>query len=249
MPKQKGILQLEGALGDLSFYHTKWGWLVRRKGGASKERIATQPCFQRTRENNLEFAQAVQAARLLRQAFLPMIGKAVDKQLMSRLVQALLRVIRTDTLHERGQRQLTSGRLELLEGMAFNAGSTPANVLPASCTAGISTTAGSAWVELQSFIPARSLQAPAGATHYRLGLGIAGIDFATNNALLQEVQTGLLPLDDAPTDLLRLEATLPGGQPHTLFAALGLHLLQAVNGSHYPLHDGSCLWLVAVSKA
>lgn len=240
MPKQKGILQLQGALGDLSFYHTKWGWLVRRKGGASKERIATQPAFQRTRENNSEFAHAVAMASGLRKAFMPLLGKAVDKQLMSRLVQALLGVIHTDTGNERGARKVADGKLSLLRGFALHAGPALEAVLRVPVEAGTDHDAGTAWVKLPAFVPAQTIAAPKGATHYRLGVGAAFVGPGKDSSPLQQVHSEILPLDGAATLPLRLETAWPQGAGELLFIVLQLELLQAVNGSYYPLQEEGC---------
>lgn len=53
MAKLKGILKIEGTLDELTFYKTQDGHLVKTKGGVSAERIANDPNFQRTRENEL----------------------------------------------------------------------------------------------------------------------------------------------------------------------------------------------------
>ena len=53
MAKQKGIIKLEGTIGDITFYKsTQDGHLAREKGGVSADRIANDPNFQRTRENS-----------------------------------------------------------------------------------------------------------------------------------------------------------------------------------------------------
>lgn len=240
MPKQKGILQLQGALGDLSFYHTKWGWLVRRKGGASKERIATQPAFQRTRENNSEFAHAVAMASRLRQAFMPLVGKAVDKQLMSRLVQALLGVLHNDSGNERGARKVAESRLSLLRGFALHAGPALEAVLRVPVEARMDHSIGKAWVALPSFIPEQAIAAPRAATHYRMGLGAAIISPEKGGSLMQQVHSEILPLDGVATLPSILETTVSQGEGEMLFVVLQLELLQALNGSFYPLQEEGC---------
>jgi hypothetical protein len=51
MARQKGILKIEGSLDDITFYKKGDSFLVRNKGGISKQRIANDPAFARTREN------------------------------------------------------------------------------------------------------------------------------------------------------------------------------------------------------
>jgi len=66
MARQKGIIKLKGTVGDLTFYKSIDGYLVREKGGVEASRIASDPAFVRTRENNAEFGNATQAGKLLR---------------------------------------------------------------------------------------------------------------------------------------------------------------------------------------
>ncbi len=61
MAKQVGITPLEGTLGEYTFFKTQDSYMVRTRSGVSAERIATDPDFQRTRENNAEFAGGCQA--------------------------------------------------------------------------------------------------------------------------------------------------------------------------------------------
>ena len=65
MARQNGILKITGKLDDLSFYKSKDGFLVRTKGGVSKDRINNDPAFVRTRENGTEFAESAYAGKLL----------------------------------------------------------------------------------------------------------------------------------------------------------------------------------------
>lgn len=55
MAQQESIIKLKGKIGDLTFYKTKTGYQVRQATGVSADRIASDPNFQRTRENNAEF--------------------------------------------------------------------------------------------------------------------------------------------------------------------------------------------------
>lgn len=69
MAKQNGFLKVEGTLGDISFYKSKDRFLIRAKGGVSKERIMSDPAFKRTRENGTEFGMVAAANKLLRYLF------------------------------------------------------------------------------------------------------------------------------------------------------------------------------------
>jgi hypothetical protein len=57
MARQKGIIKLKGTIGDITFYKTQDGHLAREKGGIDASRIASDPAFQRTRENVRSLAE------------------------------------------------------------------------------------------------------------------------------------------------------------------------------------------------
>ena len=63
MARQKGILKIKGTIGDITFYKTKDGYLVKEKSAVEGNRIASDPAFQRTRENNSEFGRAGKAGK------------------------------------------------------------------------------------------------------------------------------------------------------------------------------------------
>lgn len=66
MARQKGIITIEGTLGNITFFKSQDGYMAREKGGVSAEKIASDPAFERTRENNAEFGRAGKASKLLR---------------------------------------------------------------------------------------------------------------------------------------------------------------------------------------
>jgi hypothetical protein len=68
MARQRGIIKLDGTIGDITFYKSKDGFLAREKGGVPADRIANDPAFQRTRENGAEFGRAGKAGKTLRTA-------------------------------------------------------------------------------------------------------------------------------------------------------------------------------------
>jgi hypothetical protein len=52
MAKLKGIIKIKGTIGDITFYKSQGGYMAREKGDVDSKRIATDPAFQRTRENS-----------------------------------------------------------------------------------------------------------------------------------------------------------------------------------------------------
>ena len=61
MGRQRGALKITATLGDVNFYKSQDGFLVREKGGVDGKRIKSDPAFKRTRENGQEFGSAGKA--------------------------------------------------------------------------------------------------------------------------------------------------------------------------------------------
>ena len=120
MAQQKGILPLKGTIGNITFYKSKDGYLAREKGGVEGGRIATDPAFQRTRENGAEFGRAGKAGKLMRNAIRSLLQNATDSKTTSRLTKEMLKVIQADAVNPRGQRNVIDGESELLLGFEFN---------------------------------------------------------------------------------------------------------------------------------
>jgi hypothetical protein len=120
MAKQKSIIKLDGTIGGITFYKSQDGYLAREKGGVSGERIATDPNFQRTRENGAEFGRAGKAGKLLRNAIRGLLQNSSDSRMVSRLTTEMVKVIQEDAVNPRGLRNVIDGEAELLEGFEFN---------------------------------------------------------------------------------------------------------------------------------
>ena len=113
MARQKGIVKLEGTIGDVSFYKSKDGYLAREKGGVDGERIKNDPAFQRTRENGSEFGRAGKAGKLIRTAFRPLLLKTSDSKVASRLTKQLMIVLQWDEDNPRGERTVSKGLISM----------------------------------------------------------------------------------------------------------------------------------------
>ena len=74
MDHQINLLKMIGKLNGLSFLHTKHGDFFRKKVGASKTQIKTNPAFARTREINKEFGEISRAGKWIRTSLRHIIG-------------------------------------------------------------------------------------------------------------------------------------------------------------------------------
>ncbi|HAT81139.1 MAG TPA: hypothetical protein DCS17_07070, partial [Flavobacterium sp.] len=199
MARQKGIIKLKGTIGDITFYKTKDGHLAREKGGIDASRIASDPAFQRTRENGSEFGRAGKAGKILRTALRTVLINSADSRMVSRLTQQMIKVIQADVTSDRGLRNVIDGEAELLAGFEFNIGGKLGTSLFAPFVANIDRATGEISVTVPSFIPANMIAAPSGTTHFKIISAGAEIDFEAETFVVENSETAILAWDSAPS--------------------------------------------------
>lgn len=239
MARQKGIIKLKGTIGDITFYKTKDGHLAREKGGIDASRIASDPAFQRTRENGSEFGRAGKAGKLLRTAFRPLLLNSADSRMVSRLTQRMVKVIQADQVSERGLRNVIDGEAELLFGFEFNIRGKLGTSLFAPFVGTIDRAAGEIKVDLASFIPANMIAAPSGTTHFKIISGGAEVDFETETFMVATSETVILPWDGTSTAPINQVNAVTPASTKPLFLTIGVEFYQEINGQMYPLKNGA----------
>ncbi|MBB4119917.1 hypothetical protein GGR32_002229 [Mesonia hippocampi] len=246
MAEQLGIIKLRGTIGGISFYKTSDGYLAREKGGVSAKRIATDAAFQRTRENNAEFATAGKAGKLIRTAIQVLLQNAKDKRCVGRLTRNLLGVVKTDSSNARGARKVQDGNMQLLKGFEFNQNGKLGATLftPFECT--LDRTAGTLSLQLASYQSAVRISAPQGTTHYRLNFAGASLDFEQSNFNLGMEQTSILPHSTTEQAASTLTATVEADSVLPVIGVLGVEFFQEVNAEMYPLKNGAYNTLAVV---
>lgn len=250
MAQQKGIIKLKGTIGGITFYKTSMdGHLAREKGGIEASRIASDPAFQRTRENNSEFGRAGRAGKTLRTSIRGLLLNAADGRMVGRLTQRMMRVIQADATSERGQRNVIDGESELLAGFEFNIRGKLGTSLFAPYTASIDRVSGELSVDIPSFVPANMISAPAGTTHYKIISAGAEVDFENEEFVSANSETAILPWDAVATAAVNQVNAVTAASTHPLFLVLGIEFYQEVNGQMYSLKNGAFnpLALVQVS--
>lgn len=237
MAKQKGLIKLEGTIGDITFFKTATGYKAREKGGVAAGRIATDPAFVRTRENGQEFGRAGKSGKYLRGAFATLMPK--DQSVIGRLVKLLMACIKEDGVNVRGMRTVQDGKPGLLEGFDFNSNAPLSAVLKAPYTAAINRVTGAMTLTVPAFIPGNLLGYPAGATHFTLSSGAAELDFESGTIIKDSDISAMLPIDNNPTAITTLTTNVTAASTLPLFLGLGIRFYQEVNGVEYPLNNGA----------
>lgn len=250
MARQRGPLKVQGTLGDINFYKSQHGYLIREKGGVNGNRIKKDPVFQRTRENGMEFGRAARAGKLLRTAMRSLVLNA-DNLVVSRLHGQMMRVIQADLTSARGLRNVAEGDVVLLTDFEFNNRSPLSATFYAPYTGTIDRATGTLTLEVPPYVPTEMIMAPSGATHYKIISSGAAIDFNNRSFEVDTSESAVLPWNGLPTVALNHSHEVTAASTHPLFLVVCLAFYQEINGEMYALQDGSynCSAIAKVSKA
>jgi hypothetical protein len=249
MARLKGLLKIQGTLDELTFYKTQDGNLVKTKGGVSKQRIATDPNFLRTRENGAEFGNAAAAGKLLRVAVRNLMMTASDNRVTSRVTQVMTLVKNHDLLSLRGKRNVgagiatTTGKVQM-QGFDFNMNAPLASILFKTYTVNVTTGV----ISMVGLVPATDISFPAGATHVTLRGGWSKVDFVANTTEIEFTNATNLPIGQTATTVTLTPAAVPAGTA-TGFFLLAVEFFQSVNGVQYVLNNGAYNALAIIQVA
>ena len=243
MAKQTGMILLEGPIGNMNCYKSKYGHIAREKSSVDGKRIARDPAFQRTRENASEFGNASAAGGLLRRTLQPLLYKKSDGTLPSRLTAAMTRIVKTDPVSARGKRKVLAGNLQMLKGFELNANARLGAVFSMPVKTSIHALTGMMDISISSFVPEGVISFPPGATHFAIiSAGIA-LNFEKKEWRRDIQKTGMFSADRV-TDPIHLVIHTDTVDQQALFLVMGIEFFQELNGNFYPLQNGSFNGLV-----
>lgn len=238
MPKQKGIVKIEGTMDDITFFKRKDVFLVRAKGGVSKERIMTDPAYKRTRENMAEFTDVVTSSKMFRNGCAVIIKSAFDGTLSNRLMRALSVIKNLDSTSIRGERKVAVGITtaegkQQLKGFDLNSHAPINSVLFAPYM--LNTVDGK--VTIEGLVPLDMLNYPPNSTHVGFRTAFMNLDFGTAVSAIRYSPITTLPLDMTETSVYLIPSDVPPGTGNSFYLLL-VEFYQETNGSLYALNDG-----------
>ncbi|WP_439182496.1 hypothetical protein [Carboxylicivirga taeanensis] len=235
MARQKGVIKLEGRVGDLSFYKSGGQYMAREKGGVDGERIKKDPAYARTRENGAEFGRAGKAGKELRNALNEVLVRGSDNRVSNRLAAAMLKAIQADATNRRGERTVLDGNLSLLKGFEFNAAAPLETILKLSHTVAFDRAAGTTQLAIDAFNPSEEVPQVEGATHVRFILATAAVDFGNQSYEVDVVDGADVELSALEQAAISIDSAISADSPHPVFIVVGVEYYQAVNGHMYPI--------------
>jgi hypothetical protein len=239
MGKLTGIIKFEGTFDGLTFYKSPDGYLVKTKSGVSKNRIMNDPAFVRTRENISEFSLNAKSGKALRQSISPLLHRAKDSKLSSRMLKLMNTIKNFDGSSARGQRQvgLGLGSLEgklLLKGFDFNLHAPLSSVLHALYSVDVVTGV----LSIPDLSPQEQLGIPEGATHTSFSSAFVNLDFETGIFDSSYSPAVILQLDNTISTIILTPEAVPTGTGTQMYLLL-IEFFQEVNGVQYSLRNGA----------
>ena len=239
MARQSGLVKFKGTLDNVNFYKTKDGNLARMKTSVDAQRIATDPAFERTRENGREFGSSAASGKLLRDAVRPMAMNASDGRVTARLTKLMTLIKNLDTVSDRGSRIVAVGIQDpagtaKLRGFDFNVTALMGSLLYKPFA--VDTATGE--IVITDLAPQMDVAWPQGATHIQLTSGFAGIDFQTGEKDIQLSAPVNLPIGPTATTVTLTPPAVPVVTTTQLFL-LKIEFFQEINGSQYSLKNGA----------
>jgi hypothetical protein len=239
MAKFEGIFEIQGTLQGMTFFKSKDGLLIRKKGGVNKKRIKNDPAFQRTRENGSEFGHSAKMAQLVRKSVANLLSLAKDYRVSSRMVQAMTQIKNFDLTSVRGERKVWIGfgsteAKQSIRGFDFNASSPFNSVFRGQ----YDLDPNSGKVTISEFNPSKNLSLPQGATHASLSVAVSSVDFEFDNYGSTYSPKENFILTDDLLNLTLTPSAMPGGTGIVFYYFL-IEFFQELNGIQYPLKNNS----------
>lgn len=239
MARQSGLIKIKGTLDNVSFYKTKDGDLARMKTSVDGDRIANDPAFVRTRENNSEFGSSARSGKLTRDNLRPISMNATDGRVVARMTKIMTQIKNLDTTSVRGARNVgvamaTAQAKALLKGFEFNREAMLSSMLfkpwAVNTTTGVITIAG--------LVPTLDLIYPEGATHVSFTGAYANINYATGIADVKLTNVQNLPITGTSSAITLTPTAVPTGTGAKIFL-LKIEFFQLVNAVQYSLKNGA----------
>lgn len=224
MARQSGPIPIEGTLGDLIFYKTIHGHLVRRKGSLDKQRVMSDPAFERSRAAGSEFGRAGAASGLVRRAVKQYCPYAGDGQTHARLSKLMGNIIREDNVHPVGERQVMAANIAPLKTFEWVKDHPLSRSFWAQCGGSMSPE-GKLTITMPGFIPKRDLAWPLNATHAQLTAVCISADFPERKADSAGAKSGML-MKSPVAIKLDLECDVPIKEDAVMMVGIGVQFFE-----------------------
>ena len=261
MAKQIGLVKYNGTMGGVRHFKIKGleGDFAGLIGGPSAEQIAKDPAFKRTRENMSEFGGSATAGRAVRVGLSSVIKQMSDPFITGRLTATMKQINLADTAGVRGQRGIfITANQSYLENFDFNRSESVDSIFQAPYTLTNTVGRDSASFTVSAFTPTNYINAPAGATHFRLLNAISVVSDYKYNSTFRKYEpvdptlnetgdveySAYLDLSVDTSDLT-ITTTLAGtpSSDVSVLNCIGIEFYQQVGSTYYLFASGNVMMI------
>jgi hypothetical protein len=245
MARQMGPFPIAGTFDSIiTFYKTEYGLLARRKSSLDGKRVAKDPKFARTRQNAEEFRRAIQSGQLLRRVVNKWFSCIADNQVTSRMNGVMLKVLRGDREHARGERRVNSGEPALTKGFEFNRHLSLRQAMPVAYSTYFDTITGHMQIKVPGLVAGKKDSLPAGATHAKVISVGASVGFDSMVFDKSYAESACLPLRKKGAGNLVLDHQVQVVPGWSLFLWLGVVYYRLAADGCYELLKGGALSII-----
>jgi hypothetical protein len=261
MARQTGLVRYSGTMGGVRHFKIKGleGDFAGLAGGPTAEQIATDPAFIRTRENMSEFGGCARVSKAIRVGLASIIRQMSDPYVAARLTALMKDVNLADITGTRGSRAIAnSASPETLKGFNYDHTISLDGIFNAPFTLTNNVARNSATFTIPAFLPANYVNAPSGATHFRLLNAINVVSDYKFDALTKDYEptdVSLNQLNDVQysgyldlsvlTALTTITTALPGAPTMTATVSvlnnIGIEFYQAIGSDYYLFAQNNAL--------
>lgn len=264
MAKYKSLFQVSGDVGDAGFRLIDGQMVLGRTSSLDRNRIRTDPAFERTRENQKEFSAAAKATAAFRLGLAGVMKRFADPRASSRFTAVFKKMLNAGP-GLRGQRtiEIMNQKAKLI-GLNLHRSETVASVFLMRPTLTVNVDRNAVTTIIPVFNADEKVVPPRGATHFKLTLAVVALsDFEFDvdekthvpvhpaiSGLGATATSAEIGVKETPATAINLMASLPGspilGLEDGLIAMLGIEFFQEVNGQLSILKDKSAMHIVEV---
>ncbi|RYF11896.1 MAG: hypothetical protein EOO42_20775 [Flavobacteriales bacterium] len=236
MAFQRGSVKLEGKVGDLTFYKVDDEYLAKQSTGHSKDRIANDPNFERTRENAKEFGQISSFAKNLKGSIKLTFGSSYelfdDSKQNNRLVKRLSSIVKADSINLRGERQILPENMNLLTGFSMNSEVALKDAFFGNYATNWMQEESFVLVNFNTFNPTATMDYPKKATSYRFHFAAIVVNRGSLVGYYNQLE--LTPITaEIRTEQLELKIEIQEAQ--AIILLLGISFYEEVAGYPVPM--------------
>lgn len=259
MAKLNGIIKLNGSIGGITFFQKNGESFARQQNGPNKKKIQSDPSFARTRENNQEFGGAALIGKGLRAGLVQEFEEMADSNTTGRLTQLMKKIISLDENGKRGERSFFPVMYkDLFLNFQFSERRKFDSIFFAPYSAAVNAERNEVVITVPDFNTANYVNAPSGATHFRiinLITVLSQYNFNTSTKKYMPVDLNMNSKNDfAASDYLALGTNLGADVQITctldgqtimnssaLIACIGIEFYQQLGQNYYLLSASNAM--------